>query len=270
MEETPGAAEAGALFDELVGVMSLLRSPQGCPWDREQSPETLCRHIIEEAYETVEAIENGDWKHLAEELGDLLLQILFQAQIAAEFNRFNISDVIMEITDKLERRHPHVFGSEKVETSEQVAVNWERIKREKEGKTEGCRIVAGAPGLEAALEIQKHAAKVGFDWSNARDVLDKLAEETGELREAMGRSQEAEEREIGDILFTTVNIARHLGVDPSRALRRTNREFLTRYSYMENEAVRKGTSINKMTLTEMDELWEEAKLRVPESNREER
>lgn len=249
----------GASMEELVRIMSVLRSPEGCPWDREQTPGTLSRHIIEEAYETVEAIETEEWKHLAEELGDLLLQIVFQAQIAQEKERFDIQDVISGIIEKLVRRHPHVFGSAKVETAEEVTYNWERIKREEEGKISRCGATAGIPELAAAMEIQKYAAKSGFDWGCPGDVIVKLEEETRELEEALKGPPETAELELGDILFTVVNVARHLGIDPSRALRRTNRKFVSRYSHIEEKAKSMGKSIDKMTIAEMNEVWEEAK-----------
>lgn len=247
--------------------MSVLRSPDGCPWDREQTPGTLSRHIIEEAYETVEAIETEGWDHLAEELGDLLLQIVFQAQIAREEERFDIQDVILGIIEKLIRRHPHVFGSAKADTPEEVTHNWERIKREEEGKTSRCGATAGIPELAAAMEIQKYAAKSGFDWECPGDVIVKLEEETRELEAALEGAPEDAERELGDILFTVVNVARHLGVDPSRALRKTNREFVSRYSYVEEKAGRMGKSIEKMSIAEMDEIWEEAKSRGSKSSK---
>lgn len=261
---------SGASFEELIRIMSVLRSPEGCPWDREQTPGTLAKHIIEEAYETVEAIETENWDHLAEELGDLLLQIVFQSQIADESGRFEINDVVQGIIEKLIRRHPHVFGSARADTPEEVSYNWERIKREQEGKDTGCRFQSGIPELAGALEIQKYAADSGFDWECPGDVIVKLEEETRELEEVLEGPADAAERELGDILFTVVNVARHLGIDPSRALRRTNREFVSRYSYVEEKAKRMGKNIDKMTIAEMEELWEEAKSKGLDKDREER
>lgn len=260
----------GASFEELVRIMSVLRSSEGCPWDREQTPGTLSKHIIEEAYETVEAVETESWDHLAEELGDLLLQIVFQAQIAAEYGRFEIRDVVQGITAKLIRRHPHVFGSARADTPEEVTRNWERIKREEEGKVKRFGVQSGIPEMAAALEIQKYAAGQGFDWKCTGDVILKLEEETRELEEVLDGPAGAAERELGDILFTVVNVARHLDVDPSRALRKANREFASRYSYVEEKAKRMGRNIDKMTIAEMDEIWEEAKSNNSNDYREER
>lgn len=249
----------GERFVRLTEVMARLRSLDGCPWDLEQTPGTLSRHMLEEAYEAVDAIDSEDWEHLEEELGDLLLQIVFQARIAEEHGRFDISGVVDGISEKLLRRHPHIFGSAEAETADQVSVNWERIKREEEGKAETLQEPPGLPAMMAALKIQNYAARDGFDWCDAKEVLSKLSEETGELREAMDGPGEAVERELGDILFTVVNLARRLGVEPERALRRTSREFVRRYNLMEEEAMRRGVELRSMSLKEKETLWQLAK-----------
>jgi MazG family protein len=249
----------GNKFERLAAVMARLRSPGGCPWDNEQTPATLAKHILEEAYETVDAIDSADWEHLSEELGDLLLQIVFQARIAEEHGRFDLADVVDGITEKLERRHPHIFGTEEVETSEQVIANWERIKREQEGKEVGVRMPAGLPAILASRKVQGQAARDGFDWEDARGVLDKLDEEVEELKAALAGPVEEVEQELGDLLFTAVNLSRHVGVDPEKALRRTALEFVRRYALMEAEAGRRGVRLETMSIEEKEELWQAAK-----------
>jgi tetrapyrrole methylase family protein/MazG family protein len=249
----------GERFERLAGVMARLRAPDGCPWDLEQTPMTLTRHLLEEAYESVEAIESNDWEHLEEELGDLLLQVLFQSRIAEEHGRFDLSGVVDGITRKLLRRHPHVFGSDTAETAEEVAVNWERIKRDEEGKEGAVHVPPGLPAILAALKIQSRAARDGFDWSDTEGVFLKIAEEIDELMGARGSPGDAVERELGDLLFTVVNLARHLEVEPERALRGSSREFVRRYNLMEEEAQRRGVSLESLSPDEKDVLWREAK-----------
>lgn len=253
----------GSGFEELASVMARLRSPDGCPWDLEQTPETLAGHLLEEAYESIEAIESGDWKHLEEELGDLLLQIVFQSRIAEEHGRFDLGGVVDGITRKLERRHPHIFGAVEVSSAEQVSINWDRIKREEEGKGSSIEMTRGLPAMMAALKIQGRAARDGFDWEGSGDVFPKLEEEVTELREVSGDPGEAVEGELGDLLFTVVNVARHLGVDPERALRGTCREFVRRYALMEEEAARQGRDLGSLSMEEKERLWQEAKYSVP-------
>lgn len=250
----------GERFEVLAKVMAKLRSPDGCPWDLEQTPESLSRHMLEEAYETVEAIDSADWAHVAEELGDLMLQIVFQAQVASESDRFDLADVVVGISEKLERRHPHIFGEVTVEDARQVAVNWDRIKKEQEGKGAGMRMPSGLPAMMAALKVQHYAARDGFDWTEAEGVLSKLDEEIEELEETR-RSGDTDgvEREVGDILFTVVNLSRHLGVDPERALRRSAAEFARRYSEMEGSAERSGKELSEVSLEEKERLWQAAK-----------
>lgn len=252
-------ANLGEKFERLAEVMAQLRSPDGCPWDLEQTPATLARHLLEEAYESVDAIDSGEWEHLSEELGDLLLQIVFQSRIAEEHGRFDLADVVDGITEKLRRRHPHIFGSARAETAEQVTVNWERIKSEEEGKDTGVTVPPGLPAVMAARKIQSNAARAGFDWDDARGVLEKLDEEIQELTDAIGGPDDMLEREVGDLLFTVVNLSRHLGVDPEHALRGTAREFVRRYALMDEEAERRGVDLASMTIDEKERLWQSAK-----------
>lgn len=254
-------AGLGSRFETLARVMAKLRSPGGCPWDLEQTPEKLSRHLLEEAYETVDAIDTEDWEHVAEELGDLLLQIVFQSQIAEELDRFDLGVVVDGITEKLERRHPHIFGQTQVSTAEQVTVNWERIKREQEGKETRMSFPPGLPSMMAAAKVQGQAAAEGFDWTAADGVMEKLDEEIAELQEARRAGGPAEEieHEVGDLLFTVVNLARHLGVDPERALRSSTREFVRRYSAMEEEARSRGEDLPSMSLDEKERMWQAAK-----------
>lgn len=261
-EESPESL--GEKLERLAAVMATLRAPDGCPWDLEQTPQTLSRHLLEEAYEAVEAIDHSDWRHLSEELWDMLLQIVFQARIAEESGRFDLGDVIDCITEKLERRHPHIFGDAAVENAAQVSVNWDRIKREEEGGENGAtvRLATGLPAMMAAMKIQGQAARAGFDWSEGEEVFGKLEEEVEELREAHdAQSHDAREAELGDILFTVVNLARHMQVDPEGALRRTCIEFARRYQVMERLAADRGVDFESLPLEEKDRLWEQAKRR---------
>jgi tetrapyrrole methylase family protein/MazG family protein len=259
-DEGPGiAGDLGGKFERMAEIMAALRAPGGCPWDLEQTPETLAGHLIEEAYETVEAIETGDWEHLAEELGDLFLQIVFQSRIAEESGRFDLSDVVDGITEKLERRHPHIFGDVEADSAEQVSINWDRIKREEEGEYEGMKLPVGLPAMMSALKIQGRAARDGFDWTDGADVLVKLEEEIEELGKASDGSREEAEKELGDVLFTVVNLSRHLGVDPEQALRTTCREFTRRYALMEGEAGRGGRDLASLSPEEKENLWQRVK-----------
>jgi tetrapyrrole methylase family protein/MazG family protein len=254
-------AGLGESFETLARVMARLRSPDGCPWDLEQTAEKLSRHLLEEAYETVDAIDSADWEHTAEELGDLMLQIVFQSRIAEEAGRFDLTTVVEGITEKLERRHPHIFAETEAETAEQVTVNWERIKREQEGKETAMSYPPGLPAIIAANKVQGHAAREGFDWTAANGVLEKLDEELEELEEARrnGGAHDEIEHEVGDLLFTVVNLARHFGIDPEQALRRSTREFVRRYGYMEEEARSQGRELGSMSLEEKERLWQSAK-----------
>lgn len=258
-------------FEELVELMARLRSPSGCPWDREQTFATLGPMLIEEAWEVIEASESGNYSHLRDELGDLLFQIIFYAQIATEGGHFDISDAITRVHQKMTRRHPHVFGDETVNSTAEVLLNWEAIKaseraaagedpEKKESLLEG--VSTRLPGLLEAHQLTTKAARVGFDWPSLKQVFEKLTEELGELEvevEATPQDQQRLAGEIGDVFFVLVNIARKLGVEPELALKATNRKFRSRFGYIEQRACDNGRSLGGMTLEEMDALWNEAK-----------
>ena len=254
-------------FEEIVSITERLRAPGGCPWDREQKLEDLRTYIVEEAYELTEAITSGDMNNVREESGDLLLQIVFVASIAQEQGFFDIADVVRTICDKLIRRHPHVFGNVEVENSGEVLRNWEQIKlEERKGKKEDLSVLAGIPkGLPPLLKahrMQGKAAHVGFDWSSGNMVplFDKLDEEMAELREAVeSGNADAMEDELGDLLFMTVNLARHLGVNPDVALSRACGKFAGRFRRVEEDASSRGLHLNACSPEELDELWDRAK-----------
>lgn len=252
----------------LVDVMARLRGDNGCPWDRKQTHDSLKRYLIEECYEVLDAITAEDDAGLAEELGDVLLQIVFHAQVAWERGAFDINDVMNGIVEKLIRRHPHVFGDVVAETPEAVSRNWDAIKRQEKAEA-GIEVASrldgvpsGLPALMAAEKLQSKAAKVGFDWTNVQDVWKKVKEEISEFEEAGKEAAPSRVRlseELGDILFAIVNVARHLKLDPEMALAAANRKFKTRFRYIEKKAAEAGYSLEEMTLEEMDKLWDEAK-----------
>lgn len=249
---------------ELVRIMATLRSGQGCPWDREQTRESLKPFIVEEAYEVLEAIDDRNPEALREELGDLLFQIIFQCQIASERGEFTLSDVIGKIAGKMISRHPHVFGDAEVKNSDEVLLKWDEHKK-REGKQRDS-ILEGVPGaLPALLQAQKlqaRASKVGFDWERQDDLLGKLDEEIDEFKTAFkGGNIEETEDELGDMLFMLVNIARFIGLNPEEALRKTISKFISRFRYIEMAAKQQGRSLSEMSLAEMDALWDEAKSR---------
>jgi len=241
--------------------MARLRAPDGCPWDREQDAHSLKAYIIEEAYEVCEAIESGDPKKLCDELGDLLLQVVFQAQIANESGAFNINDVVNAISDKMERRHPHVFGDETAESAEQVMEQWEQRKLQEKGRKgylDG--IPKHLPGLLKARRISDKAALVGFEWPTIDGAKDKVDEEWAELQHAAKQdSHEDVVHELGDVLFALVNLSRYLKADPEDALRRTVGRFSKRFRYVENQILARGEQLQDVGLEAMDALWEEAK-----------
>jgi tetrapyrrole methylase family protein/MazG family protein len=250
-------------FDELVNLMTTLRGPDGCPWDRKQSLPDLKPFVIEEAYEVVDAIDGDDRAALREELGDLLLQAVFIAEVTREEGTFDIYDSITAIHDKLVRRHPHVFADVEANDAEQVLVNWEKLKNE-ERKAENKSVLAGVPASLPALlkasRLTEKAARVGFDWRRTEDVFDKLDEEMAELREAVGTGDlQRMEDEVGDLLFTIANIARKIGVNAEEALQSTNRKFTRRFGSMESQVRERGQNLDELTLEEMDSLWDEAK-----------
>lgn len=277
-------------FDELVRIMAKLRAPDGCPWDRKQTHDSLKPYLLEETYEVLETIDHQETHKLKEELGDLLLQIVFHAQIGAETGTFTIREVMEQLADKLVRRHPHVFGQASVEAqslnAEQVYSRWEDIKRDERTRSgressalEG--VPKTLPALLRAYQVQARASRVGFDWPHTAQgiehVFGKVEEEVNELREATVRSSEGSppttpeegtsrgrtqiEAELGDILFSLVNLARFLNVNPEDTLRQATNRFCERFHYIESEAARSGRRIEDLTLAEMDRLWEEAKTR---------
>jgi len=272
-EERPSSA--GEIFERFVALIARLRAPGGCPWDREQTHESLKPMTIEEAYEVVEAIDDGD-EELASELGDLLLQVVFHAQIAADESRFRIDDVIARVSDKMIRRHPHVFGDAKADDPDTVLRNWEALKQEerrRSGKAEKASsmldgVSKGLPGVMEAFQMTTKVARVGFDWPDARAVLDKLDEENQELKAAIAAPQPSQTEiaeEIGDLLFVAVNLARKLGVDPESALKSANRKFRNRFHHIETRLAQAGKTPADSTLAEMDALWNEAKRRERET-----
>jgi MazG family protein len=269
-----------ATFDDLVALMARLRSPEGCPWDREQTYATLAPMLLEEAYEAFEAVEaarEGKPAELRDELGDLLFQIVFYAQVAAERNEFTIADVAEAIHSKMVRRHPHVFGDERAEDAAEVLRNWEAIKAaEKLAAGGGARakdsslldgVSSKAPALMEAHQLSTKAARVGFDWEKVEDIFDKLHEEVDELRAAITSHRESASEddharvreELGDLLFAVTNIARHLKVEPEAALKATNRKFRRRFRHIEEGLKERGRSFDAATLDEMEALWQEAK-----------
>lgn len=250
-------------FDDLVRLMTRLRGPEGCPWDREQSLSDLKPFVIEEAYEVVDAIDRDDRRSLLEEVGDLLLEAVFIAEITREEKSFDIYDSITAIHDKLVRRHPHVFGDVEAGDAEQVLVNWEKLKNE-ERKAENKSVLAGVPqslpALLKASRLTEKAARVGFDWRRTEDVFDKIDEELAELREAVtGADTASVEEEVGDLLFTIANIARKLEINPEEALQSTNRKFMRRFESMEAAVRATGRNLDELSLEEMDRLWDDAK-----------
>ncbi len=260
-------------FDELVSVMTRLRAPGGCPWDREQTYASLAQYLLEEAHETFDAIqeadETGDTKNLSEELGDVLLQVVFHSTIAAERGDFTIDEVIRGVTQKLVLRHPHVFGNKKLETAGDVLRNWDELKKderkasgkiEKEKNSILDEVPPGFPALLEGQKLTKKAAKVGFDWENTNQIFDKLEEEVSELNEAIGQnSSEKISEEVGDILFVVLNLARKLEVDAETALKKTNRKFRGRFAFIETELKKDEKSLEEASLAEMDLLWNAAK-----------
>jgi len=262
-------------FDELVAVMARLRAPGGCPWDREQTYASLSQYLLEEAYETFDAIQEadatGDTNNLKEELGDLLLQVIFHSTIGAEKGDFTIDDVASGVTQKLVLRHPHVFGDAKLERAEDVLDNWDTLKaneRKASGKQEKQlesildEVPIHFPALLEGLKLTKKAAKVGFDWEDKEQIFHKLEEEVGELRSAIETGDAGDiEEEIGDLLFVVVNLARKLDIEPETALKRVNRKFRTRFGFIESELQSLGKTPEESSLEEMDALWNQAKLR---------
>ncbi len=248
--------EEGKNFQRLVDIVARLR--RECPWDKEQTNQSIKKNLIEEAYELLEAIEENDDKAMIEELGDVLLQVVFHSQIKKDEGAFDINDVIKHLIDKLIYRHPHVFGEKQVKDVEGVLKQWDELKQ-KEKKRESILdgIPKRMPALQRATKVQNKTAKVGFDWKNDEDILDKIQEEIRELKEA--KTKEELEHEFGDILIALVNLGRHLGIDPEEALHKATDRMVSRFQYIEKKAKEQGKDLKDMPLEEMDRYWEEAK-----------
>ncbi|MER9430182.1 nucleoside triphosphate pyrophosphohydrolase [Mesorhizobium sp. M0408] len=265
-------------ISRLIEIMAALRAPEtGCPWDIEQDFSTIAPYTIEEAYEVADAIARGDLDDLRDELGDLLLQVVYHAQMAEEAGEFSFGDVVQAITTKMIRRHPHVFGDNKARSAGMAKGMWEKIKAEEKAEKRSARLARGLdpedhgkgfldsvpvalPALPRALKLQEKAARVGFDWSEAAPILDKIEEEIGELREALAKADTAPIKdEFGDMLFAVVNLGRHLKIDSEAALSGTNEKFRSRFHYVERTLQASGNSLEEATLDEMEALWQQAK-----------
>lgn len=253
-------------FNDLLNIMQILRGPEGCSWDREQTSKSLKKYLIEESYEVLEAIDDEDDNKIIEELGDVLLQVVFHAQIGKEDGFYNINDIIGAICTKMIDRHPHVFGKVKAETSEEVLKNWDEIKKKEKGiesYTDEMKTIAKTiPSLIRAEKVQSKAAKVGFDWDKVEDAMDKIIEEFNEVKDVYKNGNEARIlEEMGDLLFACVNVARFLNIDSEIALNKTCDKFIKRFSFIEETAKEKGYLLKEMTLEQMDELWNIAKFK---------
>ncbi|MDQ0974202.1 tetrapyrrole methylase family protein/MazG family protein [Neobacillus niacini] len=250
-------------FSKLREIIAVLRGPNGCPWDKEQTHESLKKYLIEETYEVIEAIDSGDIDHLIEELGDVLLQVMLHAQIGEDEGYFAIEDVIEVLSEKMIRRHPHVFGDKKAENSKEVLRNWQEIKKQEKGEREFSLlegISKSMPNLLRAFEIQKKAAKVGFDWQEITPALEKVKEELEEFENEIKQASFVEaKKEFGDILFAIVNIARFLDINPEEALFGTNEKFIRRFQFIEERVKKSGKSVEEHSLEELDQFWDEAK-----------
>lgn len=261
-------ADDALQLERLRAIMHRLRAPGGCPWDAEQTHESLVSNLIEEAYETVDTIKRGDSEHLKEELGDLLLQVVFHSEIAEGDGRFNLDDVARGISDKLVRRHPHVYGDSAVAGTEGVLKQWDEIKRQEKGAVAAAYLHGvgeGLPGLLKALKLQKKAAKVGFDWPDARSVLAKVKEELAEVEELLDGHEDgvpasaALEAEVGDLLFVVVNLARKLKLDPEVAVELTNQKFIRRFGFVEQAVREAGVELDAASLDLMEQAWQSVK-----------
>jgi tetrapyrrole methylase family protein/MazG family protein len=275
-DERSSPKRVGEIFEDLVAIQARLRAPGGCPWDREQSHQTLRTYLIEEAYEVLDAIENGSPQELAEELGDLLLQVLFHADLAREAATFDISDVITGIHNKMVRRHPHVFGNAKAETAGEVLKNWAQLKA-KEKQTAPTQkphshdhapsaldgVPRNIPALLEAYQLTRRAAQVGFDWEQVEGIFEKLQEEIAELHAALKISdRRAAEEEVGDLLLSVVNLARFLGLDPEVTLKHSNLKFKKRFEEMESNASNSGQRLSQLSKEKLEQLWVAAKAKT--------
>jgi tetrapyrrole methylase family protein / MazG family protein len=251
-------------FKKLTEIVDTLMGENGCPWDKVQTRESLKTYLVEETYETLEALDNNNPEEIKEELGDLLYQVLFHAKISENKNEFNITDVVESISHKMVHRHPHVFKEENLETSEEVVTQWEEIKSKEKGKANRESVLDGIPphlpGLLRAQKLQKKAAKQGFDWDKIDDVFDKLDEEIAEFKEAVLSGKETNmTAELGDIIFVLVNIAKFKKIDAEEALRATNNKFIKRFQYIEAEVTKRGKTLKETSLEELEKYWQEAK-----------
>jgi tetrapyrrole methylase family protein/MazG family protein len=256
------ALDEGTSFESFAEIVAHLRAPDGCPWDREQTHESLRKHLLEESYEAISAIDSGDFTDMREEFGDVLLQVVLQSQIANEEGQFNINQVIQGISSKLVRRHPHVFGDLSLEGADAVLANWEKLKEQERGSKRDSKglldgVPMALPALSQSQEYQDRAARVGFDWPEIDGVLDKIAEEIEEIKLAETDFELASE--IGDLLFVLVNFARWKHVDAESALRKTNLKFKERFRYVEQGAKKQGRKLSELSLDEMESLWQKAK-----------
>ena len=251
-------------FKKLTEIVDTLMGENGCPWDKVQTRESLKPYLVEEAYETLEALDNNNPEEIKEELGDLLYQILFHAKISENKNEFNITDVVESISDKMVHRHPHVFQEENLKTPEEVITQWEEIKSKEKGKINRESVLDGIPshlpGLLRAQKLQKKAAKHGLDWDKIDDVLDKLDEEVTEFKEAVLSGKEIDmTAELGDIIFVLVNIAKFKNIDAEEAVRTTNNKFIKRFKHIEAEVAKSGKTLKETTLVELEQHWQDAK-----------
>lgn len=251
----------GQKFTRLVEILDVLRGREGCPWDREQTEKTIANYFLEEVYEAIEALQSRDYKSLAEELGDVMMEVVFLARIAKEKGYFTMAEVLDGINEKMIRRHPHVFGTMRLKESVKVEEAWNKQKKaEKEGESVFDGITKSRPALLAAFQIGVRAASYGFDWRQSLDALQKLKEEVAELEKAIQRKQEKQMMdEIGDVLFSLANVSRHLGVNPEIALREANKKFIRRFRFIERKLKSDGKELDQVDLDEMDRIWEEAK-----------
>ena len=251
----------GERFEELITIVERLRAPDGCPWDREQTSASLLPYLLEETYEVIESVDDRNWEVLKEELGDLLLHVVFQASIATDSERFNISESLKIINEKLVRRHPHVFGDTKADAAFNAKQNWEAEKqkeKKRESRLDG--VPVNLPGLVRAQRLQEKAAYVGFDWEKIESVWEKVNEELEEIKLAQQENnKESIEEEIGDTIFALVNLARFLGIPAEDALRRTNNKFINRFKMIEKELKRRGKTLEESSLDEMDKIWNTVK-----------
>lgn len=257
-------SKTGEAFEKLVEILARLRGPGGCPWDREQTYQDINPYLLEEAHEVAESVDQKNFDGLKEELGDLLVHILFYSQLAGEEKKFDVGEVVKGAAEKLIRRHPHVFGDTKVASTEEVLVNWEKIKQEerrgKEKKSMLESLPKALPALVKAFRIGEKTHRVGFDWPNTEGVLEKISEEISELHQALSASnKEHIEQEFGDILFSLANLGRFLKCDPETALRKATHRFMQRFQWMEEKIAREGKSLQELTAQEWDQLWEGAK-----------